>query len=48
MTPEGGSLEPDFRRMLELEFDSLVGAHGQVCEAGAREALQATLGRLYG
>ena len=48
MTPEGGSLRPDFDRLLELEFDQLVGAHGVVCREGAREALRTTVHRVFG
>ncbi|TNE91536.1 MAG: hypothetical protein EP330_04845 [Deltaproteobacteria bacterium] len=43
MTPKGGSLEPDFRRLLELEFDTVVGGHGEPLVGGAREALRATV-----
>jgi hypothetical protein len=43
MTPKGGSLRPDFDRLLELQFDALVGAHGQPLLAGAREALRETV-----
>ncbi|MCB9670002.1 MAG: hypothetical protein H6734_11060 [Alphaproteobacteria bacterium] len=43
MTPAGGSLEPDFRRLLELPFDHAVGGHGAPLVGGAREALRATV-----
>lgn len=48
MTPPGGSLRSDFERMLALEFDSAVGAHGQVCKSGARDGLRATFETVYG
>lgn len=48
MTPEGGSLRPDFDRLLELPFDNLVGAHGQPLLGGAREAFRATVNRVFG
>lgn len=47
MTPKGGSLKPDFERLLELEFDHVVGAHGSVCRGGAREKLKATVTRVF-
>ena len=47
MTREGGSLRPDFERLLELPFDNLVGAHGQPLLGGAREALRATVKRVF-
>ena len=37
-TPEGGSLRPDFERLLALEFDSLISAHGQPLMQGAKAA----------
>lgn len=43
MTPEGGSLEPDFRRLLDLEFDHLIGGHGNPLLGGAHDALRATV-----
>ncbi len=48
MTKEGGSLEPDFRRLLELDFDYAAGGHGQVCRGGAKEALAATVSDVFG
>jgi hypothetical protein len=48
MTKKGGSLRPDFDRLLELPFDNLVGAHGQPLLGGAREALRATVDRVFG
>lgn len=43
MTPEGGSLEPDFRRVAELPFEHLIAGHGTPMVGGAREALRATI-----
>ncbi len=47
MTPEGGSLRADFERLLTLEFDLLVGAHGTVCRSGAHAALEETVRRVF-
>jgi len=48
MTKDGGSLRPDFERLLELDFDHLVGAHGTPLEGGAKSALAATVNRVFG
>ena len=47
VTPKGGSLLPDFERLLELPFENLIGAHGQALIGGARDALRATVDRVY-
>ena len=39
MTPEGGSLESEFQRLLQLEFNSLLSAHGTFLNQGARGAV---------
>jgi len=48
MTPQGGSLKADFDRLLELDFDHAVGAHGSVCRGGANAELEATVRDVYG
>jgi hypothetical protein len=48
MTPPGGSLKPDFDRILELDFDHLVGAHGGFCRGGARDLLAERVRAVYG
>ena len=48
MTRLGGSLRPDFERLLELPFDHLVGAHGQPLLGGAHTALRASVERVLG
>lgn len=40
MTPEEASLRDEFQRLLELEFDSLLSAHGTLLKTGAREAVR--------
>lgn len=42
-TPPGGSLKPDFERLLELPFEHLVGGHGRPLVGGAKDALRATV-----
>ncbi len=48
MTPKGGSLRPDFDRLLEHDFDNLIGAHGQPLLGGAKEKLRASVERVFG
>lgn len=36
MTPEGGNLESEIRRVLDLEFDRLLSAHGTLIKSDAR------------
>ena len=40
MTPENESLESEFLRLLELQFDKLLSAHGTFLEQGAHSAVQ--------
>ena len=48
MTPEGGSLEGEFRRLLaELEFDQLLSAHGTFLESGAHAACARAVDTIY-
>lgn len=39
MTPEGGSLKSEFERLLTLDFDRLLSAHGSLLESGARDSV---------
>jgi hypothetical protein len=47
MTPEGASLESEFRRLLELDFDQLLSAHGSLLETGAHEACERAVDRMF-
>jgi hypothetical protein len=48
MTPEGGSLESEFRRLLdELEFDQLLSAHGSLLETGAHAACERAVDKMF-
>lgn len=40
VTPKGGSLKTDFQRLLQLDFDSLVAAHGSLLQATAKHQLE--------
>ena len=47
MTPEGGSLESEFRRLLRLDFDHLLSAHGSLLHGGAHAAVGAAVDRAF-
>ncbi len=47
MTPPDGSLEPDFRRLLALDFNHLVGAHGDLRRDDAHAAAEQAVERAY-
>ena len=47
MTPKGGSLEADFRRLLGLEFQHLIAAHGKPLRSTAHAEVQAAVDRVY-
>jgi hypothetical protein len=47
MTPEGGSLESEFRRLLTLEFDSLLSAHGSLLRGGAHAGVASAVDRAF-
>jgi len=47
MTPEGGSLRPDYERLLELPFDALISAHGTPLMNGAKTATRAAVDSAY-
>jgi hypothetical protein len=46
VTPPGGSVRRDFERVLALDFDNLISAHGTPKIGGAREALARNVERL--
>jgi hypothetical protein len=47
MTPEGGNLESEFRRLLELDFDQLLSGHGSLLETGAHEACERAVDKMF-
>lgn len=47
VTPKGGSMKADFDKLLALDFDSIVAAHGLQLESGAKEALNAEVRRVF-
>ena len=47
MTPEGGSLESEFRRLLERDFDQLLSAHGSFLASGAHAACERAVEKMF-
>lgn len=47
MTPEGGNLESEFRRLLDLDFDQLLSAHGTFLDEGAKRACEAAVDKMF-
>ncbi len=47
MTPEGGSLEGEFRRLLELDFEHLLSAHGSFLSESAHASVEAAVDRAF-
>ncbi len=48
MTPEGGSLESEFRRLLERDFDQLLSAHGTFLASGAHAGCERAVEKMFG
>jgi hypothetical protein len=46
-TPPGESLEPDFRRLLERDFDHLLSAHGSFLRGGAHAAVERAVEKAF-
>ncbi len=46
VTPTGGSVRADFERVLALDFDNLISAHGTLKLGGAKEALAQNVEKL--
>lgn len=47
MVPEGISFESEFRRILDLEFDQLLSAHGSFLASGARAAVERAIEKAF-
>ena len=46
-TPEGGSLEADFRRLLTNDFEHMLGAHGGFCRGRAKQAATDAVAKVF-
>ena len=47
LTPEGDSLEDEFRQLLGLQFDKLLSAHGSLLETNAHAAVEAAIDKAF-
>jgi hypothetical protein len=47
LTPEGGDLESEFRRLLQLDFDRLLSSHGTLLESGAHSAVERAIKKAF-
>lgn len=47
VTPKGSSLMPDFEKLLTLDFDSLIAAHGGLLRGGAKEQLKKVVNETF-
>ena len=47
VTPEGASLDPEFGRLLSLDFDALVSAHGSFLATGAKAGVRNARARAF-
>ena len=47
VTPKGGSIESDFIKLMSLDFDSLVAAHGSLLKSGAKNLLNQELAKVF-
>ena len=47
MTPEGASLRGEFDRLLGLEFDHLLAAHGSFLRGGAQAAVEKAIEKAF-
>jgi len=47
VTPKGNSMKSDFDKLLALDFDSIVAAHGLQLDSGAKEALNTEVNRVF-
>ena len=47
MTPEAASLKQEFERLLSLDFDALLSAHGSFLAHGAKTAVQTAIERAF-
>ena len=48
MTPAGASLQGEFERLLELDFEALLSAHGTYLSYGAKAAVRRAVERTFG
>lgn len=47
VTPKGGSMRGDFERLLQLDFDHLIAAHGGLLRGGARDEVRRVVAQRF-
>ena len=47
VTPKGRSLHGDFQRILQLDFDALIAAHGNLKRSGAKQAVREVVEKIF-
>jgi len=47
VTPKGKTLKGDFERLLALDFDAIVAAHGGLIQSGAKELLRKEIRKVF-
>ena len=47
MTPKGGSLQGEFERLLAMDFDGLLPAHGSLLASGAHASVETAVRRAF-
>ena len=47
VTPKGRSLHEDFQRLLQLDFDALIAAHGNLKRSGAKHAVREVVEKIF-
>ena len=47
MTPEGASLKSEFERLLTLDFDRLLSAHGSLLTSGAKNSVASAVRKAF-
>ena len=48
MAPEGASLRGEFDRLLEMDFDALIAAHGTWLPSGAKDGVRRAVDKAFG
>ena len=47
VTPKGKTLKGDFERLLAMNFDAIVAAHGGLIQSGAKELLRKEIRKVF-
>ena len=47
VTPKGGSMKSDFDKLMNLNFDAVIAAHGLLLRSGAKGLLREEVSRVF-